>query len=98
MFIITKIFCYCQSGMTNTKPCTGWFIHLSEQHYHVFKQTGFFHIVVQLIAFTATFPYPAKHTYPFVVPHHIVYHLCKQNCFANTCTAKQSSLSATLKW
>src|SRR5665213_1374772 len=84
--------------MTYTKACTRSLVHLAKNHYHVFQQVSFFHCVVKLISFTATFADSTKHAYAFVLCNRIVYHLCKQNRFSYSGPSKQTRFATTFQW
>src|SRR4051812_35806187 len=84
--------------MTYTKACTRRLIHLPKHHYHLVEHTGFFHIMVQLMSFTAALSNATKHTHAIVMSNHVMNHFCKQNCFAYTGSAEQPGFSATFQW
>ena len=58
--LITEIFCHCQTGQTDAHSCPGGLIHLSEYHGCLIDNPGFFHFIIQVIAFSGTLAYTGK--------------------------------------
>ena len=96
MFVVPKILGHRQRREAHSEPGARRFVHLSVNHHHVWQYARRFHVVVEFLAFTTSFAYPAKNAHPLLVLDHVVDHFGEQYRLANTRSAEQAGFAAAL--
>ena len=98
MLIVAKVLGHGQRGMTHAKAAAGQFIHLTENHHHVFQHARRFHFPVKFFSFAASLADPTENADALVVPDHVVNHFGQQYRFTHARTAEQARFTAALQW
>jgi hypothetical protein len=96
VLVVAKIFRHRQRGVSDSKPATRWFIHLTKNHNHIWQNTGCLHVAVKFFALPAAFTDAAEDAYALVMLDRVMNHFTEKDSFANAGAAKQSCLSAAL--
>ena len=97
MFVIAEIFRHGQCRVADPKTRAGRFVHLAEDHDHIRKNPGGFHITVEFLAFATAFANSAKNAYSVVMADHVVDHFGEQDGFAHTGAAEQPGFATAFE-
>ena len=94
--LVTEIFCHRKSGKTDTHTCSRRLVHLTEHHGGLIDNSGFLHLVIEVISFSCTLTNSGKYGISTVLGCDIVDQLLNQNGLSYTCSSEQTGLTAFL--
>src|SRR5690606_11603054 len=101
---VTEFFGHGQTRQRNTQTVTGWFVHLTEHHGYFriadvieLNNTGFGHLVVEVVTFTSTLTHTSKHGQTTVLLSDVVNQFEHVNGFTYTRTAEQANFTTLSK-
>lgn len=97
MLVVAEIFGHRKRREAHAKTAARRFVHLPEDHHHVWQYARRFHVTVKFFAFAASLTYPAKYTHALLVLDHVVNHFGEQYRLAHARPAEQSRLAATFE-